>query len=101
MTCDAVFLWLMLSCIISPKLRKPSLHLLCTSLASVLAAMETPQLVPCYKTFHKRASAISEDFNANTVYRKLLMLDQICRELFANVAEVRFFLRHPVVMCQQ
>jgi len=48
------------------------------ALASVLAATGKPQLVLCFKNCTKEHMLVNADFNVDSVYRKLLILDQIC-----------------------
>jgi len=84
----------MLNCVISSKLRKPSLQLLCTGLYSWVKL----QLVLgfkyfakfSFKHFAKKQVLVSEDFTINSESHKLLILDPICCNLFANVTRVRF-----------
>ena len=47
-------------------------------LASVLSAMGKPQLVLLFQHFAKKQLLLSEDFNADSVYCKSLILEQIC-----------------------
>jgi len=72
-------LWLTQNCVISSKMRKPYLHYCAlASLTFVLAAMGKPQLVLRYKHFTTEQVPVDEDCNVDSVYRKLLILDQIC-----------------------
>jgi len=58
----------------SSKLRKSSLQLLC----SLFWLPWKPQLVLCIEHFAKQQVPVSEDFNVDSVHRKLLILDQVC-----------------------
>jgi len=68
----------MVNCIISSIPRKTNHPFSYCALASVLAATGKPQLVLCFTHFTKEQVLISEHFNVDSVYHKLLTLDQSC-----------------------
>jgi len=68
--------------------KKTSIQLLC--IASVLAATEKNlQLVLCFKHFTKEQLLV-KDHNVDSVYHKLLILDQNMLQLFENVTWISF-----------
>ena len=58
---------------------------------------EKPQLVLCFKHSVKEQALVSEDFNVDSVYRKLLILDQNCWS-YLIMYQGSGFLRHTVVV---